>query len=314
MKAIINAGTPLNPCLEVAERPMPELSPNDVLVKVYASSVNPKDWKLNLNMSRIHALRSTGSRPALFGDDMAGVVVEVGSAVTQFKPGDAVYGMDMRLRTAALAEYARIATKRIALKPKSLSFEEAAGVPLAALTALQGLRKGHAKKGSRVFITGASGGVGTFAVQIAKALGCHVTAVCGTRNIEMVRALGADEVVDRHAGDFRQTHGPYDLVFDITSFETPMGCKRLMGEHGYFISTAGQMNSYLGMLNPLQKRASLIYVESYTRDLDTLREMIDASQVRPVLAARYTLEESQQAYEFSQSGKANGKIVITIAQ
>ena len=115
MKAIINTGTPFNPRLEVAEKSMPQLSANDVLVKVHASSVNPKDWKLNLNMSRIHALRSPGSRPALFGDDLAGVVVEVGSAVTQFKPGDEVYGMDMRLRTAALAEYARIATKRIAL-------------------------------------------------------------------------------------------------------------------------------------------------------------------------------------------------------
>lgn len=312
MKAIKATGSPLSPHLSVTEAPIPKAGAGDVVIKVKAASVNPKDFKLNFNLARPSTL-IPNLAPPLFGDDLAGVVVEVGRGVADYKVGDEVYGMDMRLRTASLAEYARIATKRIAPKPASLTFEEAASVPLAALTALQGLRKGNAKTDSQVLLIGASGGVGTFAVQIAKAMGCEVTAVCGQFNVQRVKDLGADTVVNRHETDYRQLDKQFDLVFDITSFETPKNCERILKLSGYFISTAGQTTAYLGMLKRPNPRHQFIFVESYTNDLLQLNEWIDQGLVRPVIAKTYSMEEADLAYAFSRTGKANGKIVLTWA-
>ena len=223
MKAIVTTGWGLNAKLTLTETDAPQQpGPDDVLVQVHAASVNPKDWKLNYHL--VVAATPVGIKrlPPIFGDDLAGVVIAKGRNVRHFEIGDAVYGMDMRLRTASLAEQAIISQHRVAKIPRGLSFNEAASLPLAALTALQGLRKGGARAGKSVLIIGASGGVGTLAVQIAKQMKLHVTGVCSTRNLDFVRELGADALIDYTQGDYRKTAGEFDIVFDVTSYETPL--------------------------------------------------------------------------------------------
>ncbi|WP_353219571.1 NAD(P)-dependent alcohol dehydrogenase [Salinisphaera sp. S4-8] len=316
MKAIIPEGFGPSVRLTLGERKRPVPGKNDVLVKVHAASVNPKDWKLNLTLAR--AAPPLGRRliPPLFGDDLAGEIVQLGAGVEGFEVGDRVYGMDMRLRTATLAEYAVIDTRRIALMPANTGFIEAAAVPLAGQTALQGLRKGQAGPGRSVLIIGASGGVGSYAVQIARQLGCHVTGVCSTRNIELVQSLGADAVIDYTAGDYRQPapgqRRAFDLVFDVTAYETPASCGALLAPAGYFISTMGHARPALRTLLSRRRNASLLRVESWTADLQTIGEWMTAGAVRSVIDSRFTLAEAQQAYERSRSGRARGKIVIAV--
>lgn len=312
MKAITTTGCYRNTQLVVGTASTPTPGENDVLVQVHAASVNPKDWKANLSLAK--AATPLGMRwlPPLFGDDMAGVVVATGRKVTDFKAGDAVYGMDMRLRTASLAEFAVIDQRRIAHKPQVLAFTEAAAVPLAGLTALQGLRKGGATAGSEVLVIGASGGVGTFTVQVAKALGCRVTAVCSGRNADFVRTLGADEVIDYTAGDYR--HGParFDVVFDVTSYETLGSCALLLKPEGKFISTAGNSRAFLSTVLSGGSRSHFILVESWRKDLETLAAWIDGGQVRVVIDSVFPLEQTQAAYDRSRSGRARGKIVVEV--
>lgn len=316
MKAVIPKGFGSSVRLVVDERAKPAPGRNDVLVKVHAASVNPKDWKLNLSLAR--AAPPIGRRfvPPLFGDDLAGEVVEVGANVENFEVGDRVYGMDMRLRTATLAEYAVIDQRRIARMPANVNFTEAAAVPLAGQTALQGLRKGRAAAGRSVLIIGASGGVGTYAVQTAKQLGCEVTGVCSTRNIELVRSLGADAVIDYTAGDYLQAAaehaGAFDLVFDVTSFQTPASCAALLAPDGHFVSTMGHARGMAGTLLARRRNASLIRVESWTADLETIGDWLATGAVRSVIDRTFALAETQQAYDRSRTGRARGKIVIEL--
>lgn len=313
MKAIKTSGWGTGTRLVVGEASVPVPGDGEVLVKVYATSVNPKDWKLNYHAAMLATPLGTRRLPPLFGDDLAGVVVSTGPGVRDFRPGDAVFGMDMRLRTAALAEYAVIDQRRIALKPPRLSFLEAAAVPLAAQTALQGLRKAGAREGSKVLVIGASGGVGTFTVQIAKALGCHVTAVCSGGNAVLVRTLGADAIIDYTEGDFRPTAGIFDVVFDVTSYETPASCKALLGPEGYFISTAGHGKAVAATLLSGSSRAALVRVESYRDDLETISRWIEEGKVYSVVDSIFSLENAQRAYDLSRSGRARGKIVIEVS-
>lgn len=294
----------------IADRKRPKPGNNDVLVKVHAASVNPKDWKLNRRFA--HCLTPVGTRimPPLFGDDLAGEVIRVGRNVTDYAVGDRVFGMDMKPRTASLAEYAIINQKRIAHLPDSISYEQAAAVPLAGQTALQGLRKGGAAKGQSVLIIGASGGVGTYAVQISHALGCHVTAVCCGRNTTLVKELGADVVIDYTAGDYRSNSGQFDLVFDVTSYETPSSCKSLLKPDGRFISTMGNARAAVATLLSLRSNASLVTVESRTDDLNTLSALMTQGKMKSVVDSRFSLAESEQAYARSRTGRAQGKIVI----
>lgn len=319
MKAIVAQGNLIEPELALRQYPNPpKPGPNDVLVQVHAASVNPKDWKLNYNIARASrpAIPVARRLPPLFGDDLAGTVIAKGSKVIDLDIGDAVYGMDMRLRTASLAEQTLISRKRIARMPKGLSFEEAASMPLAAQTALQGFRKGHAGKGSQVLIIGASGGVGTFAVQIAKSQGMHVTAVCSGRNEAFVRELGADEVIDYTKGDYRQSAGPFDMVFDVTSYETPRTCEKLLKPEGWFISTGGQGVSMLA--TPFYRlrgqNADSVVVESWTRDLDILSAMVEAGELRPIIDSEFPLSDAQGAYDRNRSGRCRGKVVIKVLE
>ena len=315
MKAIVTTGWSLSPTLSLTDRSVPErLGANDVLVQVHAASVNPKDWKLNYHAAVALSPLLVNKLPPFFGDDLAGVIIDKGSKVRDFEIGDAVYGMDMRPRTASLAERTRIDQKRIAKKPSSLTFQQAASMPLAAQTALQGLHKGKAEAGKRVLIIGASGGVGTFAVQIAKAMGLHVTGVCSGRNADFARELGADEIIDYTLGDYRHTAGAFDLVFDVTSYESPRTCDALIAEDGWFISTGGDARSML--ITPFYrvfgKHCGTVVVESWTRDLDTLSGLVESGKLRPIIDSVFPLAESQQAYDRSRTGRCRGKVVIEV--
>ena len=316
MKAVTTRGWGLGARLTLTERAAPaRLAPDDVLVQVHAASVNPKDWKLNYSAAVLATPLLVNRLPLMFGDDLAGVVTAKGSKVKAFDIGDAVYGMEMRPRTASLAEQARISQKRIARKPASLSFAEAASMPLAAQTALQGLRKGGAKAGSTVLIIGASGGVGTFAVQIAKAQGMHVTGVCSGRNSDFVRGLGADATIDYTQGDYRHSAGEFDLVFDVTSYETPLSCSALLGKHGHFISTGGQGMAMVStpLYRLLGKKADTVVVESWREDLETLNRLVESGQLKPVIDSIYPLADSEAAYQRNRTGHCRGKVVIDLA-
>ena len=295
MKAIISTGWGPRSRLALADVPEPgEPGPDDVLVKVHAASVNPKDWKINRRIAMTAPPGVVKRLPPLLGDDLAGTVLAVGRNVTDFAIGDDVYGMDMRLRTASLAEKTRINQKRIARKPSSLSYLEAASMPLTAQTALRGLRKGGARAGARVLVIGASGGVGTFAVQIAKAMGCHVTAVCSGRNTGFVSELGADETIDYTKGDDRSGAGPFDLVFDVVSRESPRTCAKMIAEKGWFISTGGNARAMLGtpLYRVLGKNAASVVVESRRQDLEVLTEMVEKGELTPVIDSEFELADA----------------------
>ena len=316
MKAASTRGFGKSISITTTETKKPSLGPNDVLVEVYASSVNPKDWKLNTNLSSLIPKVGSLAKLHILGDDLAGIIVDKGKNVTGFKPGDHVYGMDMRLRTNACAEYARIASKRIAHKPANISFNEAAATPLAALTALQAFQIGKLGPSSELLIIGASGGVGTFAVQIAKALGAHTVAVCSHRNIDLVTQLGADEVIDYTREDFKKSDKKFDVIFDATAFESLDSCRTLLKNEGIFITTSGHgaaiFNAYKPRLPFSKQKTTSVWVESHTRDLETIKNLIEAGKVKPIIDSVFPLSETDAAYKKSKGGRAKGKIVIEI--
>ena len=314
MKAATVKGFGSTAKVVTGETNKPKPSKHDVLVKVHCSSVNPKDWKLNQKMTSI--VPDVGIRPFIMGDDLSGVVVETGSEVTEFEVGDEVYGMDMRLRTSACAEYAKIAANRIAIKPKSLTHVEAGVTPLAALTALQGFKLANLKQGQRVLIIGASGGVGTYAVQIARAWGAEVTAVCSHRNIDLVKSLGAAAVIDYTEDDFTKREDSFDVIFDATSYESAKTCASLLKEDGVFVTTFGQSkglySAIASNLLPLKHKTRSVTVESYTEDLNELTELFEKGQLRSILDSEVSLEDIDIAYQRSRSGRAQGKIAIKV--
>ena len=318
MKAATTKGIFADTSLVVRNTQRPKVGANDVLVEVHASSVNPKDWKLNTTISALTPKLGGLAKANIIGDDLAGVVVDKGAQVSGFAIGDEVYGMDMRLRTAACAEYAVIAQNSIAHKPKNMSFAEAASVPLAALTALQAFYLGGVEQGSKVLVIGASGGVGTFAVQIGKAMGAHITGVCSGKNSELVAGLGAEKVIDYTRCDFLQETNDYDLVFDVTAYESLSSCSSLMAEQGVFISTAGHgkalFNTYRPNFSQGAKTAKAIWVRSRTEDLDTLKTFIEGGLVKAVIDSAFTLDNIQQAYVQSKTGRSRGKVVILVKQ
>lgn len=316
MKAATTKGFGLNAPITLTESKVPVPGFNDVLVEVYASSVNPKDWKLNQTLSSMVPAFGFIEKPLVIGDDLAGIVVAKGSRVNNFKVGDAVYGMDMHLRTAACAEFARIDAACIAHKPNNISFEEAAACPLAGLTALQGLRLGRVGTGSRVLIIGASGGVGTFTVQLAKAMGAIVTGVCSERNIQLVRKLGASDVIDYRKVDITKLKGGYDVVFDVTSYQSLFSCSKLLKPAGIFISTAGNasaiMSSIRDRLLYQHKESKIVRVNPNKPDLERLANYIDQGLVKPVIDSRYPLEDINSAYLRNKSGHCAGKVIVQV--
>jgi NADPH:quinone reductase-like Zn-dependent oxidoreductase len=310
--------------LEFAAVERPEPAAGQVLVKVRAASVNPLDWHFMRGSPYFMRLMSGIGTPAdtRLGVDFAGTVVAVGESVTRYQPGDEVFGG----ATGAFAEYVVVRESgAIALKPGNVSFEEAASVPIAAITALQALRdKGQLQAGQKVLINGASGGVGTFAVQIAKALGAEVTGVCSTRNVEMVRSIGADHVFDYKKENYTESERRYDLIVDMVGNHSVRENLGVLEQSGTLVLVGGGKGDWVEPLKgPLQvlllspfvdREIALILAQLDSADLAMLAELMEKGEVKPVIDRRYTLEQVPEALRYSESGRARGKIIITVSQ
>lgn len=248
----------------------------------------------------------------ILGADFAGRVEEVGGKVTQFQPGDEVFGSGNPL--GAFAEYLCVPEDGVVLKPANLTHEEAASVPVAALTALQGLRdKGKIQPGHNALINGASGGVGTFAVQIAKSFGAEVTGVCSTRNLDMVRSIGADRVVDYSNEDFTRTGARYDLIFDLVGNRSGSDFKRALHANGIYVTAGGgSVVRTQWMVMTGGKNMVSMFTKPNREDMGFIRELLEAGKVTPVIDRRYKLSEVPAALRYLEEGHAQGKVVITV--
>jgi NADPH:quinone reductase-like Zn-dependent oxidoreductase len=299
--------------LQYADVEKPQIKSDQMLVKVHASSVNPIDWKIRSGMIQL----LTGYNfPLILGFDVAGVVEEVGNSVTGFQAGDSIYAFLDSLPGGAYAEYAAVSERAACLLPNTMSYEQAAAVPLAALTALQALRdSGEIQPGQQVLINGASGGVGSFAVQIAKALETEVTAVCSTKNVELVETLGADYVIDYTQKDFTQDTKQYDIIFDAVAKESFSRCQNILKPNGIYVTTLPALDTLVqGLLTFLVpgKTAKFMVANSSGKDLAFLKNLIEANKLRSVIAKTYPLSELAAAHEESEQGRVVGKLVITV--
>ena len=326
MKAIVRAlyGSPDVLTLKDVDTPVP--TDDQVLVRVHAASVNAYDWHMVRGLPYLLRMSEGLRRPttSATGLDLAGRVEAVGKNVTQFRPGDEVFGQ----RSGAFAEFVCSREINLARKPTNLTFEQAAAVPMAGFTALQGLRdRGQLQAGQRVLINGASGGVGTFAVQIAKALGADVTGVCSTRNVEMVRSIGADHVVDYTREDFTQGGHRYDLIMDIASSRSLSACRRVLAPHGIFVlvGAAGGPDRQGRWLGPLTSFLKVLLLSRFVsqrmvpfmakrsnEDLIVLTDLIESGKVTPVIDRTFPLSRTADAIRYLEEGHARGKVVITV--
>ena len=303
---------------EDIEKPAP--GDNEVLIKVRAASVNPFDWHFMRGSPYFLRIVAGLRKPKMtrLGVDVAGQVEAVGRNVTQFKPGDEVFGVCRE----AFAEYARTSESSLVMKPGNVTFEQAASVPVAAITALQGLRdKGHIQRGQTVLINGAAGGVGTFAVQIAKSFGADVTGVCSTRNVEMVRSIGADRVIDYTQQDFAKGTQRYDLIFDLVATHSLRAYRRVLNPNGTCV-IAGGPSQVLAILTSafevfvlsrfVSQKFAMFVAKPSKLDLSTMSELMEAGKVTPVIDRHYRLSEVPQAMRYMEEGHARGKVVITV--
>jgi len=326
MKAVVytNYGSP--DVLEIRDIKKPVPNDDQVLIKVRAASINQLDWHFMEGTPYIMRAIGVGLRkpkdPRL-GVDYAGTVEAVGKNVTQFKPGDEVLGG----KSGAFAEYvcAR-ADRAIVLKPANITFEQAASVPIAAITALQGLRdKGKIQPGQKVLINGASGGVGTFAVQIAKSFGADVTGVCSTRNLDMVRSLGADHVIDYTKEDFTKSGQRYDLILDNVGTQPLSGFRRALQPKGICVMIGGGGPNDGGLIGPLgrpvkalllspfiSQKMGMLVAELNKKDLTILGDLMQSGKVTPVIDRTYPLSKIAEAIRYLEQGHARGKVVITV--
>jgi 2-desacetyl-2-hydroxyethyl bacteriochlorophyllide A dehydrogenase len=313
MKAVVirRYGSP--EVLQYEDVELPKIKPNQLLVKVHASCVNPVDWKIRQGMLKL----LTGNKfPMILGFDLSGEVLEIGSQVTRFKPGDAVYG-SVDLLGGAYAELAAVPENNAALKPINMTHEEAASLPVAALTALQSLRDlGNVQTGQSVLVNGASGGVGIFAVQIAKALGVQVTAVCSTKNIELVKSLGADRIIDYTQQDFTQDSAHYDIILDAVAKQSFSSCKKVLKPNGIYVTTLPSLEIFVQIILTALipgKKAKFILETPRSQDLVYLRELIEAGKIRSVIDRTYPLQELAAAHAYSETERTVGKIAIAVA-
>ena len=325
MKAIAYDAYGSADVLELKDVPKPDVKGDQVSVQVRAAAANPYDWHFMRGLPYIARLMATGLRKpkhSLLGSDVAGVVEAVGSAVTRFRPGDEVFGF---VGAGGFAEYVAAGERLLATKPNNLSFQQAATVPLAGVTALQGLRDaGKIRSGQKVLIVGASGGVGTFAVQLAKWFGAEVTGVCSTRNLELVRSIGADRVIDYTREDFTRGGQTYDLIFQLAGTASPADCRRALTPKGILVLSSGDSpGRIIGPVGRLIKAALLSPFVSQTlrplvakpssNDLQLLRELIEAGKVTPVIDRSYPLNEAGEAIRYLETGHARGKVAISVS-
>lgn len=309
--------------LQLQDVPRPDVGARDVLVGVHAAAVNAGDWHLVRGEPFAVRLMFGLRRPKnpRLGADVAGRVEAVGSDVSQFKPGDDVFGDLSGCGFGAFAECVSAPEHTLARKPSNVSFEEAAAVPSAALTALQGLRDvGQVQPGQKALINGASGGVGTFAVQIAKALGAEVTGVCSTRNVEMVRSIGADHVIDYKQADFTQSGQHYDLILDAAAYRPLAEIRRSLSPRGAYVLVGGSVARLLQVMVMGQvlskkdgQRFATFIKESNQANLEFVRQLLDDGKIQPVIDRQYPLPEVADAVRYVEDGHAKGKVVLTVA-
>ena len=328
MKAVVYRCYGSPDVLKLENIAKPSAADKRMLVKVRAASVNPLDWHYMRGEPYLMRLGVGIGAPddIHIGVDFSGTVVSVGKDVTRFKPGDEVFGG----RDGAFGEYVSVAEKgSVAIKPANITFEQAAAVPIAAVTALQALRdKGKTQPGQTVLINGASGGVGTFAVQIAKAYGAKVTGVCSTRNLAMVRALGADRVIDYTQEDFTKESLRYDLIIDIVGTHSLSDYRRVLNPHGSLVVAgsldkgrwlgplAGTIDAWLysRLYSPfVSQKLIVLFASLNPEDLDVLRDLIREGKITPVIDRQYTLSEVPEAIRYLEQGHARGKVVVTVA-
>jgi len=323
MKAVVHEKYGPPDVLQIinVEKPVPK--ENEVLVKIHAASVNAYDW--HMLTADIFLMRFMGEgllkpKHTRLGADIAGRVEAVGKDVTQFQPGDAVYGDIGGSESGGFAEYAATPERAIALKPANLSFEEAAAVPMAGMTALQGLRDaGQIKAGQKVLVNGASGGVGTFALQLAKVFGAEVTAVCSTRNLDQARSLGADHVIDYTKEDFTQNGQGYDLILAANGYHPLSAYKRALAPQGIYVMAGGTSAQIfqamlLGSFYSQKggKKMGGVSAKTSQSDLVILKELLEAGKIIPVIDRRYPFSETAEALRYLGAGHARGKVVITV--
>ena len=326
MKAVVYSDYGSPDVLEIRDIKKPMPNDDQVLVKVHAVSINPLDWHFMEGTPYIMRALGVGLRkpkdPRL-GVDYAGTVEAVGKNVTQFKPGDEVLGG----KSGAFAEYVCARSDRaVVLKPANITFEQAASVPIAAITALQGLRdKGKIQPGQKVLINGASGGVGTFAVQIAKSFGTEVTGVCSTRNLELVRSLGADHVIDYTKEDFTKGNQRYDLILDNVGTQPLSGFRHALQPKGICVMIGGGGPNDGGLIGPLGRPVKALLLSPFTsqkmgmlmadlnkKDLTILGDLMQSGKVTPVIDRTYPLSQIADAIRYLEAGHARGKVVITL--
>lgn len=325
MKAIVytHYGSPDVLLLNEVERPTPR--DNEVLVQVHAVSVNAGDLhvlRADPFLIRLMGYGLLRPKNTILGAAIAGRIEAVGANVTQFQPGDDVFGDVSESGWGGFAEYVCARADAMVLKPSRLSFEEAAAVPVAAVTALQGLRdKGHIQAGQKVLIYGASGGVGTFAVQLAKSFGAEVTAVCSTRNVDLMRSLGADHVIDYTREDFTQNGEQYDLILAANGNRSITEYKRALRPNGTYVMTGGSekqmfqamlLGPWLSMTGT--KKMGNVLAKPNTRDLGFVKELLEEGLVITVIDRRYPLRETAEALRYLEAGHARGKVVIMVDQ
>lgn len=323
MKAIVYKEYGSPDVLHLEEVAMPIPADGEVLVKVQAASVNAADWRLmraDPFLARLYTGLFKPTRFQILGGDIAGRVEAVGKDVSQFKVGDEVFGEVSASGFGGFAEFKCARENELVLKPANLTFEEAAAVPLAALAALQGLRdKGQIQSGQKVLIYGASGGVGTFAVQIAKSFGAEVTAVCSTAKMELARSLGADHVLDYTQEDFTRNGLRYDLILAANGDRSIFDYKRALNEGGIYVMVGGKagqlfqallLGPWISMLGSKKMRA--VTSKPNQEDLLFLKELIESGKLKPVIDRRFPLSEVADAVRYIEAGHATGKVVISV--
>ena len=323
MKAIVHDTYGPPDVLQLQEIDRPVVKDDELLVRIRAASLNPYDWHFMTGLPYIGRLQFGLLKPKSngLGADLAGQVEAVGKNVTRFRPGNEVYG---EVATGALAEFVCVPEDAAVMKPANLTFEQAAAVPMGALTALQGLRDhGRIEQGQQVLINGASGGVGTFAIQIAKSFGAEVTGVCSTRNEDLVRSIGADRVIDYTREDFTEGGQRYDLMLDNVGNRSLSECRRVLKPKGVYLSSFGQPeNLWLGPVAQLLKMMALSPFMSQSmrsfvatprqEDLLLMNELLEAGKVTPVIDRTYPLTEVAEAFRYLAEGHARGKVAIIV--
>lgn len=311
MKAVITTSYGSPNVLKIRDVQTPQINPNEVLVKVHAASVNPVDWKVRNGSIKFISGKTP---PKILGGDFAGTVAEIGQNITQYKVGDKIFGLINAMRGGAYAEYVKVKQHNISHMPGNLTFEEAAAIPLAGLTAYQSLLKiGNIQKGFNVLVNGCSGGVGTFGVQIAKALGAKVTGVCSTNNVALAKKIGSDIVIDYKKEYTLDAINEYDIFFDAVANKSLGKVKKTLKKSGRYITTLP--TPYTLFWSPLRnitasKKASVIWVKSNTKDLGIMKDLVESKKVFPVIHKVYPVEKVSEAHAQSETGRTVGKLVL----